>query len=220
MRRPSSEAHDPGFTVPAHIGTARAAILDRRYNGRMQERIILPARKRLLAVLGVSLAGLLVSLTAALSTESRVDSLLWGCVALPLCLVASLIIAARLTNPRPLLRLDETGLTENSTLLSPGFLAWSEIAGADVYDHFGQRFLRIRLADPHRVQARLPSWQRLLVRLNRAGTNVILAVPESLLGCDVVPLAGTIDRLAGHGSPRRMPGVGSTEGGRPRCSRQ
>lgn len=181
----------------------------------MQPVLIYPHPRRLAIALGISVFAMVVCISAATSAEASIDRLLWGALGIPLCLLATLLLTYRLLLKRPLLAIRDDGILENSTLLSPGYLNWAEIAGADVYDHLGQRFLRIRLTDPRRIQLRLPVWQRLLIIINRAGSNVMLAVPEISLGTDVVPLAELINRHAGQGSPRKYPGAAQPDGGRP-----
>lgn len=61
-----------------------------------------------------------------------------------------LIAFKKLFDPKPGLVFTESGLTDNSSGLSAGFIPWSEITGIEVYEVQGQKSLIVLVTHPER----------------------------------------------------------------------
>lgn len=88
-----------------------------------------------------------------------------GVVFFGFCLV---FITMRLIRPKTILIVNGEGVTDCSSAISTGFLPWRDIAGVEVTDMAGQRFVSIRLHDVDAYLEAVPALKATAVKANLA----------------------------------------------------
>lgn len=93
------------------------------------------------------------------------------------CLGAALWSFARLRDSRPALRVDETGITDNTSYFPGGLVRWEEIASIEESTYLRHPVLLVRLHDVNSYLARVPTWERGILRSNQFpfGTPLVIA---------------------------------------------
>lgn len=76
----------------------------------------------------------------------------------------------KLFDKKPALIFNSSGLVDNASSVSAGFIPWSEVSGAEIIVIGKQKLLVIEVADPRQYIARGNSLQR---KLNRANYNLV-----------------------------------------------
>jgi hypothetical protein len=103
----------------------------------------------------------------------------------------------RLIRPGPVLRIDERGITDHSSAVAGGFIAWSEISGASVYSVGNQKILGIELIDPQAFLARTSGLKRLVMRANAKWFKYPVNISAVTLPVTVEELLALVNRRAG-----------------------
>jgi len=90
-----------------------------------------------------------------------------ACIAIVFLLSCIVYFALRMRSDAPMLVIDDTGLTDNASLLTAGFLLWSDIRRVDITSlPIGDSMLSIYLADNEAFFARMNPVKRALMRIN------------------------------------------------------
>ncbi len=93
----------------------------------------------------------------------------------------ALLSFKKLFDQRPGLILSGSGLTDNSSGVSAGFIPWSEIAGVDTFQVFSEKMLVVKVHHPERYIMRGGSFRRSLNRANfKLCGSPIAITPNSL----------------------------------------
>jgi hypothetical protein len=129
--------------------------------------IILPVpRRQFRTMLCVTLGLLLVPLDMM---GSRLPgATVVACIGIVFLLACAAYCAVRLHSSAPMLVIDDTGVTDQSSLIGAGFLLWSDISRADITSFLGQGMLTLHLADTPAFLARMHPLKRLVMRINAA----------------------------------------------------
>lgn len=99
-----------------------------------------------------------------------------------------------LFDQRPALVLNESGIVDNASAISAGFIPWSEIRGAGVLEIEKQRMLVIEVSDPRKYIDRGGSLRRLLNRANHGVGGSPIYIPSITLGIDFRELVTLFNR--------------------------
>jgi hypothetical protein len=141
---------------------------------------IFPDRTRMLSM---SLLALAMAFFAYLTIQEHEDILtqLMGLIGCFFFGGISCYFLYRIYQPKAILVLDEAGITDQSTLIAPGFIPWHEIADAEIFIHLGQYFIGIVVTDQSAIHQRMPAWKRILSRTNQELSNFEVCIPVTML---------------------------------------
>lgn len=81
----------------------------------------------------------------------------------------ALFFFKRLFNTEPGLILNSSGVVDNASAASAGFIPWSEVLGSEVFEMGNQKMLVIMVADPEKYVARGSAIKQ---KLNKANYNM------------------------------------------------
>ncbi|MFK5283176.1 STM3941 family protein, partial [Lacticaseibacillus paracasei] len=84
--------------------------------------------------------------------------------------------------------------TDNASVLSAGFIPWSDIAGAGIVTFQEQKFLGISLKDPQKYLVKASFFKRLLMRINSSLVGYVVNIPQGILPVPVEELLAHIER--------------------------
>ncbi|HEY0061341.1 MAG TPA: STM3941 family protein [Telluria sp.] len=80
--------------------------------------------------------------------------------------VCAIFFSIKLMSSAPMLVIDDTGLTDNSSAVSAGFLLWREISRVEIVSFIGEEMLSIHLVDAEGFLSRINPFKRALMRIN------------------------------------------------------
>lgn len=156
-----------------------------------EEKIIELSKTKILLLIFASLAfvgiGLLIiSLDAGyIESQHRFNNPLFihgiGYVSIVFFGLCGIIGLKKLFDRKPGLILSNAGITDNSSGLSSGFIAWSEITGFDVYQTHNQKMLVVLLDNPEKYLEMGSALRRSLIKTSykMSGSPVVIT-PSSL----------------------------------------
>ncbi|MFB9329284.1 STM3941 family protein [Paenibacillus aurantiacus] len=101
-------------------------------------------------------------------------------------------LAYRMFNRQPSLLIDDEGVTDNSSYVGGGRLAWQDIVSIQLYDFMGQRMIGLTLRDPRALYDRQGRFKRLLLKANKGLVHAQVNIPQSALA---IPLEQVYDML-------------------------
>lgn len=96
------------------------------------------------------------------------------------CIVAWVKLA---TQGKPVLVVDENGITDHSSMIAFGFIPWSDVKSITIGSERDISFIEVDLANPEQYLARLKGISRCAVRINLKMRHKIAAI--SLVGTGV-----------------------------------
>ena len=79
---------------------------------------------------------------------------------------------------KPTLIIDNSGMTDNSTLNSIGRIQWDEIKNIEIRSGINTRFLCFDFFDENRVLSKTNLFKRILMKSNKKKLGTICAIPE------------------------------------------
>lgn len=166
--------------------------------------IALSKTKSLLAFLGViAFVGIGVWMWGHADSQTFPSSIILKCVAL-LCgfffAACGIVIAVKLFDFRPGLRIDREGIVDNSSGFPAGRIPWSEIAGFAEAEVSGQRMVAILLVDPQAFIERFHPARRWLLAANLSLCGSPICIASVGLKIDHAELVRAL--LAAHESYR------------------
>lgn len=95
---------------------------------------------------------------------------------------------------KPGLVLNSSGVVDNASGVAAGFIPWSDIAGASVYEIQGQKMLAIGLRDPRKYIDRGGGLKRTLNRMNYKMSGSPVTIPLTALEIDFAELVSLFER--------------------------
>ena len=151
-----------------------------------EEKVIeLSKTKMLLLIFGtlafVGIGLWMISLDAAhIESQRRFNNPLFvhglGYVSIVFFGLCGIIVMKKLFDKKPGFILSNTGITDNSSGFSAGFVAWNEIIGFDVYQTHNQKMLVVLLKNPEKYIEIGSSIRRTLIKASykMSGSPVVI----------------------------------------------
>jgi hypothetical protein len=100
----------------------------------------------------------------------------------------------KLFDKRPGLVLNSAGITDNSSALAAGFIPWSEITGAEIYEIHRQKMLIIKVRNPEEFIQRGNVLQRAIVQINSKMSGSPIAISSNTLQINFPELLSTFEQ--------------------------
>jgi hypothetical protein len=142
--------------------------------------VIYPGRGKLLLLVLGCVAAILISGFIWTNGEETVYRIA-GLAGVVFCGCASIYFLLRLTRPKPSLLINESGMVDNASALSGGFVRWDEIESISISLVGRQQFLAVNLKDPQEFLSRQPSTKAALMRMNMGLAGTPICIPRSTL---------------------------------------
>ena len=137
----------------------------------MDEVRIYPSRVKLVsfAVAGAALStlGAILALAQPIGPAIPVAARAVGWIAVGTFGSVTFWLVVRLARRRPLLVVSGDGITDRSSAVGAGFIAWTEIEEVSLAGARPYRFLAVVPKDPRTFIAARPWWRRFVFRMNR-----------------------------------------------------
>lgn len=111
---------------------------------------------------------------------------------------AAVFLAVRLVSPRAVVTVDEDGIVDRSSMLAGGAIGWDQIAGTQVVELAGQRFLGLHLHDTEAFLAQQPAVKRKGMQTNQARWGSVVNIPANA----VADFDGLVHVLTDRGEAR------------------
>lgn len=106
----------------------------------------------------------------------------------------ALYASVKLLDQRPGLVLNSTGFVDNASGVAAGFIPWSEVLGAGIYEVQGQKMLIVGLRDPQKYIDRGNALKRLLNKGSYKMMGSPVAVSSVALKIDFKELVSLFER--------------------------
>jgi len=100
----------------------------------------------------------------------------------------------KLFDKRPGLVLNSSGIIDNSSAIAAGFIPWSEILGAEIFQIYRQKMLIIKVRDPEMYIARGSALKRMLNRANHKTCGSPIAITSNSLKIAFPELLSTFEQ--------------------------
>jgi len=100
----------------------------------------------------------------------------------------------KIRDKRPGLVLNSSGISDNASATAAGFIPWSEITGAGVYQMQKQKMLVVGLRDPRKYADRGGALRRALNRANHGMVGSPVAISSTALAIDFEELVSLFER--------------------------
>jgi hypothetical protein len=107
----------------------------------------------------------------------------------------ALFALSRLVSRKPAITIDRSGITDNASGLSAGFIPWSDIADAQVIRFQQQKFLGVSLRNPKDYLAKASPLKRTLMKANSSLVGFVINIPQISLPVPLEELLGHIERF-------------------------
>ena len=118
----------------------------------------------------------------------------FGLVMILLSAAIGLFCVKKLFDKRPGLVLNSSGVVDNASAFSAGFIPWSDVAGARVHEIQGRKILVVNLRDPRKYADRGGALRRVLNRANSSMIGSPVAIPSTALEVDFEKLVSLFFR--------------------------
>lgn len=102
---------------------------------------------------------------------------------------------SRLVAKKPALTIDHTGITDNASGLSAGFIPWSDIVDAQIVNFQQQKFLGVSLRNPEDYLAKASPFKRMLMKANSSLVGYVINIPRIALPVTLEEVLAHIDRF-------------------------
>ena len=113
-------------------------------------------------------------------------------IGIPLFAAATVFMARRLLVPAPTLIVDTQGITDSSSLVSAGFVAWEEIERINMYAMQNNQFVGVWLFDPAAFLARVRPGKAFMMNLNQKIGTPAININGAMLGIPPADLPAQI----------------------------
>ena len=114
----------------------------------------------------------------------------------------ALFALSRLVSRKPALTIDHTGITDNASGLSAGFIPWSDIVDAQIVNFQQQKFLGLSLRNPQDYLAKASPFKRMLMKANSSLVGFVINIPRIALPVTLEEVLAHIERFR-QGTARR-----------------
>ncbi len=113
----------------------------------------------------------------------------------------------KLFDKKPALVFNNSGIVDNASSVSPGFIPWSEVVGAEIFEIQKQKMLIIKVRDPQEYIARGGSLRQTLNKANYKMVGSPISISANTLAIKFSELTSLFDRY------QRKYGVGPGSAG-------
>jgi hypothetical protein len=117
-----------------------------------------------------------------------------GIVGMVFFSLAGIFGIKRLFDKRPGLVLNSQGIIDNSSGLAAGFIPWSEIIGAEIYQIQRQKMLIIKVRNPEEFIQRGSLLKRITVKINSKMCGSPIAITSNTLKINFSELLSTFEQ--------------------------
>lgn len=135
------------------------------------------------------------TMDAATMREGPIDDPLFihglGIVTMVLCSLTTIIGIRKLFDKRPGLVLNSAGIIDNSSGLAAGFISWSEITGAEIYEVRRQKMLIIKVRNPEEFIQRGNVLRQAMVKMGSKLSGSPIAITSNSLKINFQELLAT-----------------------------
>lgn len=100
----------------------------------------------------------------------------------------------KMFDKKPGLILNSSGLVDNASGVAAGFIPWSEVTGASVYEIQGQKMLIVGVRDPRKYVERGGALKRSLNRMNYKMTGSAISISSVALAVNFAELVSLFER--------------------------
>jgi len=100
----------------------------------------------------------------------------------------------KLFDKRPGLVLNSAGIIDNSSALAAGFIPWSEITGAAIYEVHRQKLLMIKVRNPEEFIHRGNVFKRAIVQINSKMSGSPIMISSNTLKTNFAELLSTFEQ--------------------------
>lgn len=117
-----------------------------------------------------------------------------GVVAIILFGLLALFLVKKLFDKKPGLVFTNSGIVDNASAVAAGFIPWSEVIGADIFEMQQQKMLIIKVKDPHKYVDRGNAVKR---KINQANYNMCgspIAISANALKINFAELHSLFDQ--------------------------
>jgi hypothetical protein len=106
----------------------------------------------------------------------------------------ALYLLKKLFDGKPALIFNSSGIVDNASSVSPGFIPWSDVVGAQICEIRREKLLIVRVRDPRKYIARGNSLRRALNRANHDMVGSPISITAHTLEINFSELAALFDR--------------------------
>jgi len=106
-----------------------------------------------------------------------------------------LFALGRLVSRKPAITIDLTGITDNASGLSAGFIPWSDITDAQIVKFQQQKFLGVSLRNPKDYLAKASPFKRMLMKANSSLVGYVINIPRIALPVALEEVLAHIERF-------------------------
>lgn len=117
----------------------------------------------------------------------------WICI--PFFGTVGAFALTRLFSKKPALIIDQSGITDNASGLSVGFIPWSDITGTGIATFQKQKLLGISLRNPQEYLEKATILKRLLMKSNSSWVGYVINIPQITLPVAVEDLQVQINQF-------------------------
>ena len=159
--------------------------------------IIYPSRNRIVLLFLGSIAFVAIGVwmltlpPGEVGTKGTISA--WICI--PFFGTTGVFALTRLFSKKPALIIDQSGITDNASGLSAGFIPWSDITGAGIATFQKQKFLGISLRNPQDYLEKASLLKRLLMKSNSSWVGYIVNIPQITLPVAVEDLLAQVNQF-------------------------
>ncbi|HZH30116.1 MAG TPA: STM3941 family protein [Pyrinomonadaceae bacterium] len=118
----------------------------------------------------------------------------FGLVLIVFCGSFALYALKKLFDRKPALIFNSSGIVDNASSVSPGFIPWSDVAGAQICKIQNEKLLIINVRDPRKYIARGNSLRRALNKANHNMVGSPISIAAHTLEINFSELAAIFDR--------------------------
>lgn len=131
-------------------------------------------------MVGAAVLFVAVGVWMILRSDELIDTAM-GVVVVAVFGIAVLLGGWQLTRSGPALLVNHSGITDRSSVVSVGFVAWTEITGMGISTSRGAKTLNIGVTEPDKVLARANTIARAVLRVSMWITGTPVNIPTTTL---------------------------------------
>ncbi len=135
---------------------------------------------------------------ASIQSERRFNDPVYvhglGLVSIVFFGIFGLLALKMVFDKKPGLVFNNSGIVNNTSSVSPGFIPWSEVVGAEIFETQKQKMLIIKVRDPQEYIARGSSLRRTLNKANYKMVGSPISISANALKIDFSELVSLFDQ--------------------------